>query len=137
MSKAMKLIDAHSDPSYITFLYRLLDERTPEQSISHKAMPSLSEHVNFVCSKPYEHWFIIVVNEIPVGSIYLTKQREIGVFILKASHGLGYGRDAVRILMKMYPGTFLWNTNPKNFASIHTVESLGGKLIQYTYELNS
>lgn len=134
---SMELVDVYSDQEHAKFLYRLLNERTPDQSISHKKMPSLSEHYNFVHSKPYEHWFIIVKNGIPVGSIYITKLREIGVFVLKEFHGLGYGRDAVRILMSMFPGTFLWNTNPKNFASIHTVESLGGKLIQYTYELNS
>ncbi|MEK9736784.1 MAG: hypothetical protein VW239_05635, partial [Candidatus Nanopelagicales bacterium] len=47
----------------------------------------------------------------------------------------GHARAAVFELMRMHPGKFLANVNPANAASCNLWESLGGKLIQVTYEL--
>ena len=38
----------------VVYLYQLLGERTPDQSISHKEMPSIGEHIRFLESNPYE-----------------------------------------------------------------------------------
>ena len=68
--------------SDIEFLFELLKERTPTQNISHQKMPTYQEHEEFVKSKPYEKWYIIY-NEMygSVGTIYLTKNNEIGLFL--------------------------------------------------------
>ena len=134
----IKLESVYKDPETVNVLYDLLKERTPSQSISHKEMPSFKDHKKFYDSMPYLSWGIIKNEENQiVGSIYLTHQREIGIFIFKKCQGFGYGSAAVRHLMDMWPGKFLWNVNPENTPSIKLVESLGGKLIQWTYELHS
>ena len=65
------------------FLFNLLKERESFMNISHKKMPTFSEHVKFIRSKPYTKWYIIENGKKKVGSIYLSKQNEIGIFIKK------------------------------------------------------
>lgn len=113
-------------------LYTLLQERTPEQSISHKVVPSYEEHCAFVLSKPYFRWYMIVGGTV-YGAIYLTHQREIGISLLRVYQRQGYGRAAVLKLMDLHPGPFLANINPNNDASIAFWKSLGFTLKQVTY----
>ena len=61
------------------FLYELLSVRKPNLNISHKKNPTYAKHVNFVMSKPYSKWYIIYHATEKIGSIYLTKQDEIGI----------------------------------------------------------
>ena len=66
------------------FLFELLKERESSTNISHRKMTSYKEHVNFVSSKPYSKWYVIYYGKNKVGSIYLSKQNEIGIFIKKS-----------------------------------------------------
>jgi len=117
------------------FLYQLLKERNPIANISHKKMPSYSQHVKFVTSKPYSIWCIIYYNEQEVGSIYLSKQNEIGIFVKKEFQKMGFGTKALQLFMKKYPKKqFLANINPKNKNSIKFFKENNFKLIQHTYE---
>ena len=77
------------------FLYELLGERGPWMNISHREMPSYEDHVNFVMSKPYSKWYIIKTNEQKIGTIYLSKQDEIGIFLKKNMNGKGIGQKAL------------------------------------------
>ena len=133
----MRLIDVYSDKRSEDILWRLLKERTPEQSISHKKMPKIWEHADFFRSRPYRGWFLVEVDEYVRGAVYLSKQREIGVFIFQDQRGHGYGRQAVQLLMQMYPGAFLANVNPVNQASQRLFESLGFRHIQNTLSLET
>lgn len=118
------------------FLFNLLKEREPKANISHKKMPTYSEHVKFVKSRPYSKWYVIVKSKIRIGSIYLSKNNEIGIFLKKSHHGKGFGNDALGLLMEKNPRTrYLANVNPKNLASIKFFKNNGFKLIQYTFEL--
>lgn len=119
---------------HVHFLYDLLAERTPEQSISHKMMPTWEEHERFTCSAPYLAWYVIEDVGYLRGAIYLSKQREIGVGILRKHQRKGYARAAVLELMRLHPGRFLANVNPKNEASRKLWESLGFNLLQVTYQ---
>ena len=75
----MKLVAINkAKKEHVKLLYDLLSERTPEESISHKSMPTYPEHEKFVQSNPYFAWYLIDVDGQFVGSIYLSKQREIG-----------------------------------------------------------
>ena len=65
------------------FLYELLTQRRQAANISHKKMPTYEEHVKFVRSRPYSKWYIINVNGEKAGSIYLTKQNEIGIHLFR------------------------------------------------------
>lgn len=131
----MNLIDVYSDRlHYSSHLYVLLDERTPEQSISHNGMPTWKKHLAFVRSRPYLHWYMIEVGDKIVGCCYLSKQREIGISIYAPERGNRYATCALQLMMKRHPGKFLSNVNPLNEASIGLFTKLGFKLLQVTYE---
>ena len=119
------------------FLYELLKEREPSTNISHKKMPTFNQHVNFVLSKPYLKWYIILQGIDKVGSIYLSKQNEIGIFLKKESHHAGIGTMALKLVMKKNPKKgYLANVNPKNKKLIEFFKNNNFKILQYTYELN-
>ena len=117
------------------FLYELLKKRDPNANISHRKMPTYTEHKNFVKSKPYKAWYVIYVGNAKTGSIYLSKQNEIGIFLLKKYHGHNIGQKALQILMKTSPQKrYLANVSPKNPASAKFFKKNKFRLIQHTYE---
>ena len=130
----MHLINVYDRVESKEVLLKILSERKPFQSISHKTMPTWEEHCQFVDSHPYQHWYVIMVNG-DVGTVYLTEQREVGVFISEAFRGRGYAEAAVRMLVEQHPGRILANVNPDNTASMLLWEKLGGEVLQMTYEV--
>ena len=126
----------HDDYIDQELLYSLLEERTPQQSISHKEMPTWEEHKAFVESEPYAAWYFITdkVHRYVCGAIYLTHDNEIGIFIFNNHTGKGYGRAAVDALREKYKGPFLANINPRNAASIGFFMSLGFYHVSDTYD---
>ena len=119
------------------FLYELLSERKQITFISHKKMPTYEEHVKFIESEPYSKWYIIQIDDKKIGSIYLTKENEIGIFLKESLQRSGIGSNALNKLIDINPGLrYLANINPKNEKSIEFFKKSGFKLIQYTYELN-
>ena len=124
------------DKSDIRFLHNQLKERDPMINISHKKMPTYVEHTQFVVSKPYSKWYIIIYKNKKIGNTYLTKTNEIGIFILKITKINGIGRTVLEEIIKMNPRSrYLANVSPKNDKSSNFFKKNGFKLIQYTYEL--
>ena len=120
----------------VRFLYNQLKERDPKINISHKRMPSYSEHTRFVLSKPYSKWYIIYYKNRKVGNVYLSKMNEIGIFILKTIKVKGLGSLVLEQVLKKNPKTrYLANVSPKNIKSAEFFKKNGFKLIQHTYEL--
>lgn len=134
-------------------LYADLEQRTPDQNISHQTMPTWEQHVNFVRCRPYVHWLLIYDREsvryeeepgepsleyARLGSIYLTKAREIGLFIDPKRHREGYGREALTKFMEhIQPrGPFFANISPKNIKSQKFFEGMGFQLVQFTYRFD-
>tara|TARA_B110000438_G_C15646812_1_gene577839 strand:- start:327 stop:728 length:402 start_codon:yes stop_codon:yes gene_type:complete len=118
------------------FLYNLLKERDPKANISHKKMPTYDEHVTFVSSKPYAYWYVIEYNGKKSGSIYLSKNNEIGIFLRKSLTGKNIGRVALELLIKKTnKSRYLANVNPKNKKSLEFFKNNGFTMIQYTFEL--
>ena len=124
------------------FLFELLKERDSRVNISHKKMPTYASHVKFIESKPYKKWYIITTYEHKckekVGSIYLSKNDEIGIFVLKRFQGKNIGKYALTELMRRNPKSrYLANVNPKNKKSMQFFKNNSFKLIQYTFELTN
>ena len=118
------------------FLYQILKEREMDTNISHKKMPTYNEHIDFVQSKPYSKWYIIYFGRKKVGSVYISKQNEIGIFIKKKFLKNGIGTKVLKIILEKNPKKrFLANINPKNKKSIKFFKKNGFKLLQKTYEL--
>lgn len=121
--------------SDIEFLYDLLKDRDPSANISHKKIPTYTQHKKFVLSKPYSKWYIIEYNKNKVGSVYLSKQNEIGIFLNKEFQCLGLAHEALKQIMKKNPRKrFLANVSPNNKKSMKFFIQNNFKLIQYTYE---
>ena len=112
-------------------------ERDSRQNISHKKMPTYNQHVSFASSKPYSKWYVILCGVNKVGSIYLTSQNEIGIFIKKSFQSKQLGNIALcKMLQKNQKKRYLANDNPQNKKSIQFFKNHGFKLIQYTFELS-
>jgi len=150
-------------PQPLAFLMELLHERPKIANISHKEMPTWKQHVKFVKSRPYKEWFTIVGNcnykrfydgnpgsngyrklygktydtilgkGEHIGSIYLTKNNEIGIFIQKQYWRNGIAERAIKWMMKRHKN-ILANINPLNKSSIALFEKMGFRHIQNTYE---
>lgn len=118
-------------------LYRLLEERAPEQNISHQTMPTWPQHLRFIAIVPYPHWYLISDRDMDsvIGATYITFRREVGIFVFKAHQGKGYGSAALAKLREVHPGPMLANINPANEHSIAFFTKHGARLIQHTYEL--
>ena len=118
------------------FLYELLKERKLINNISHKKMPTFSQHVKFVKTKPYDKWYIIIKNKKKCGAIYLSKLNEIGLQLKKEEFNKKIETDILKLIMKKNPrARYLANVNPKNKKKIDFFKKNGFKLIQYTYEM--
>lgn len=118
------------------FLYDLLKNRDPITNISHKKMPTFKEHKEFINSHPYTKWYIILFKKRKAGSIYLSKQDEIGIFIKKEFQNMELGTKSLNLLMKKIPRKrYLANVSPQNKNSQKFFKNNDFKLIQYTYEL--
>ena len=118
------------------FLYGLLKERESNVNISHKKMPTYVQHIKFIESRPYSKWYIIRLGNQKIGSAYLSKQNEIGIFITKNMHAKKLGTTSLNILIKKNRRKrYLANINPKNKKSISFFKKNGFELIQHTFEL--
>lgn len=135
----MKLVPVDSsDKDHCLNLWALLGEREPHVNISHKTMPTWDDHCLFIERHPYKAWYLIEAddpdNDDFAGSIYLSQQNEIGIFIFKEYQGRGYGRGAIMLLMREHPEKqYLANINPENTESMQFFERLGFDLLQVTY----
>ena len=120
----------------LEFLYELLKQREPEQSISHREMPNYYQHVKFVRSKPYAFWYIIIENDERIGSAYLTNLDEVGISFIKRKKGKGLEEQVLKLIMKRHPRKrFFINISPKNKKLEFLVKKFGFKMIQKTYEI--
>lgn len=135
----MNLESVYQHPKGAAILYELLKERegAADINLSHNGKtPVWREHLRFFRSKPYRVWFLIMVEDEVAGSVYLSKQDEIGVFLFQKFQGNGLGPEAVKELMKRTPRRkFYANINPANAKSAEMFQSLGFTHLQQTFVL--
>jgi hypothetical protein len=118
------------------FLFELLQERKENENISHKNMPTFSQHKKFVSSRPYSKWYIIYNKQIKIGSAYLSKQDEIGIHIKKKLPSEKFRLTALNFLIEKNPrNRYLVNINPKNTNLIRFYKKHNFLFIQKTFEL--
>lgn len=130
-----RLISVYDEDDRYQMLYDLLAQRRAHENISHRVMPSWTDHVAFVDSHPYEGWWFIKDGDLRVGAAYLSKNREVGLFLWPQYRGKGYGGWALKEIMGRYPGRLLANINPTNDRSIEFFKRHGFEQLQVTYEL--
>ena len=116
------------------FLYELLKQREGRVNISHRSIPTSTEHRDYIENHSYQSWDIIWVENNRVGNIYLTQRDEIGIFIDNKFQGRGYGSQALKQFMeKNGKKRYLANINPTNYKSIQFFGKHGFIHIQNTY----
>ena len=105
------------------FLYKLLKNRPPKENISHKKLPSFNQHIKFIKSNPYQKWYIIEKNRKKIGTIYFSKQNEIGIHFLPRTQNELISQAAIQELIRKNPGKkYFTNVNPKNYSLIKFFE---------------
>ena len=118
------------------FLYELLQEREKEINIIQKKIPSYEKHEKFVMSKPYSKWYVILYRKQKVGTIYLAKNNDVGVFLKKNIQKKGIGTIALNILIKKNPKKkYYAKINPQNKKSIKFFQKNNFNPIQQVLEL--
>ena len=71
-----------------------------------------------------------------IGSVYLSKNAEIGIFLKKEFQAHNIGKKVLEMIIQKNPRKrYLANINPKNTKSIKFFKKNHFKLIQYTFEL--
>ena len=119
------------------FLYELLSERKSYENISHKKLPTYVKHVKFVMSKPYSKWYIIYHATEKIGSIYLTKQDEIGIHFKEQNITNKIRSKVLKMIIRKNPrNRYLININPRNTSLRNFLKNEGLELIQHTYEIS-
>ena len=130
-------------PDHIAALFSILDKREGDHVISHNQHTDFKTHREFVFSHPYRYWFLVECQKQFVGTVYLTNENVIGVFIEHEHLGileetLTYVLDTFDPLPKI-PSVrspeFTINIAPRNTTYARIVQGLGGRLIQETYIL--
>ena len=122
----------------VLFLYDLLKIRGPLANISHKKMPSYNEHVNFILSNPYVVWYIIEYEGKNIGSIYLSKQDEIGISLFDNLLYDKIGKNIIKFLMKNNPRKrYLAKISPRNKKLQNFFVNNGFTGLEYTYEITT
>ena len=135
MKKAVILKDVKK--SDCLFLYELLSERKSYVNISHKKNPTYANHVKFVMSKPYSKWYIIYHATEKFGSIYLTKQDEIGINFKEQNITNKIRSKVLKMIIRKNPrNRYLININPRNTSLRNFLKNEGLELIQHTYEIS-
>ena len=133
---SIKLIQISS--KHYKFLYNLLAERKPYENISHKKIPSYSNHVKFIKSKPYLKWVLIEYREKIIGAAYLSKNNEIAIWIKKSvrDHKMTIHKKTLQeIITKFTRKKYFANLNPRNKKMINFYKKNGFELIHFTFEL--
>ena len=120
----------------VLFLYDLLKTRESLANISHKKMPSYDEHVNFILSNPYPIWYIIEYEGKKIGSVYLSKQDEIGISLVDNSLYDKIGKSVIKLLIKNNPRKrYLAKVSPQNKKLQNFFVNNGFIGLEYTYEI--
>jgi RimJ/RimL family protein N-acetyltransferase len=144
MPAAVRLSNVYRCSS-VDFLYRVLQERLqdPSHNISHTHLPTRTEHTRFVHSRPYRAWYLIKIANSTIGHIWLNRQNEIGLTLLRDARRKGYEAAALlALLARHHPlpaipskrsGSFLANVAPNNKSLMRALRSLGARKIQCTY----
>ena len=118
------------------FLYDLLKTRDFRENISHKKVPSYDEHVHFILSNPYTIWYIIEYEGKKIGSVYLSKQDEIGISLVDNLLYNKIGKSVIKLLIKNNPRKrYLANVSPQNKKLQDFFVNNGFTGLEYTYEI--
>lgn len=126
-----RITSIYEEPRAVSYLYALLVDRGPDESINHKTMPTFKEHEAFIASRPYAGWYLIENDEVVIGEVHVAPDGGIGVALFKRFQGFGIGSLAIPEVMRRHrlPRYFA-RINPKNIRSARVFMKLGFELCE-------
>ena len=140
----LKLVRVNKSNAHALILYNILKNRDTKTNISHKKIPTLKQHANFISSLPYRYWFIIKKSSRVLGSTYITRSNEISISLLK-KNTKNFSEVLSMIITNIKPlpaiaskrnGKFILNLSPNNKFYNKLLKSIGAKKIQETFLLS-
>ncbi|WP_417829387.1 GNAT family N-acetyltransferase [Thalassospira sp.] len=122
-------------------IYQLLGER--RHNISHRRLPSFEEHMEFIRSKPYRYWFL-VVDEEPIGTFYVQPDNSIGLnlsdvrseWIAEIISFIKLNFIPAKAVPSRVPDYFYVNIATSNRHMIEEIEKLNLEPLQVSYKLS-
>jgi hypothetical protein len=109
----------HGSGDQINILFQLLKIR--EHNISNLSAPTFNEHTQFVKNHPYRAWYLIKVNNLYVGSVYIMRSNCIGVFLQKDAsifprviNMINQKHKPLKEIKSVRPPHFYINISPNN-----------------------
>ena len=141
----IELVKVNNSASHINALFEILKSRNSQSNISHTKLPSYKKHKQFVNSKPYRYWFLILSSNQVIGNTYITRLNEISIKLKKKNSF--YYQEILSLLinnlkpLKAIPSkrrsSFLLNVSSKDKNLISLFSRMGLKKIQETYKVTS
>lgn len=125
----------------VDVLFGLLKDRV--HNISHDKKTTLDQHIKFVYSNPYRHWFLILFEKEIIGSFYIQYDNSVGLNILKLSSEIV---ESVLNYIKInfepmaeepskVPKNFYLNVPSSNSELINILKKNGLKNTQVSYQI--
>lgn len=124
----------------IDILFKLLIKR--KHNISNVSTPSYQEHVKFVKKNPYRAWYLIIVNDLYIGSAYIMRNNCISISLEQDTL---FFSNVLKLLFRKHkplpkvkslrPPYFYLNIAPKNKETELELIKIGATKIQLTYSL--
>ncbi len=138
-----KLIRIKKNDVHIKALYELLKNR--KFNISNQNLPTYSEHKLFVLNNPYRAWYLIEMNKLFVGTIYILKDNCIGIYveeqnkyvIEKTIEWVLRNKKPLPAIKSVRGSDFYINIAPNNKIISSVLRKMGAAPIQLTYSLKN
>ncbi|MEQ8285688.1 hypothetical protein [Thalassospira sp.] len=127
--------------SQIQCLYDMLNKRV--HNISHSKNPSYEEHRDFVLNHPYRFWYIVVKDDLPIGTCYVMESNSVSAFLVDGEEEHLYGviqfilsnHKPLEELKSLRPSHFYINVPTGNIDMKERLSKMGWLEVQTTFSL--
>lgn len=139
----IEFVEVRPGSRHDQILFALYVKRSTDSRISSSSVLDWNKHQDFVHSHPYRHWALVLLDEVPIGSLYFTQNNEVGLSLVSEKEGL-YATILRHLVTQLDPlpaipsvrrGTFVVNVAPSQEAILLALRECGAVLIQHTYEV--
>ncbi len=126
---------------HIQVLFKLLQDR--QHTISHTHLPTYDQHAGFVANHPYRAWYLLSLESVYVGSVYIKTDNSIGFNIQEQYYD--YIPSTLQYIHKHFKplppiksersSHFHVHVGPNNIKLQTILEKIGARHIQNTYAI--
>lgn len=141
LNRIIKLEKISGNKSQSKILYDLLKSRI--HNISHISLPTFEKHINFVKNHPYRFWYLVKIDKVYVGTVYIMDTNCIGISLpfdcsaLPEVLGLIFNKHKpLKEKKSVRPGFFYINISPENKSMESELIKINARKVQMTYLLD-